>query len=380
MNISTTIPRALLAAAVGAALAHSLPAAAADGDGLKLSGFTSLVAGRVVSGQLPAADSETGVLAGHPCPCYITDWANAGIYGDHWSMAPDSHVGLQARYAINSQWNAVAQVVVRGADTQAHLEWAYLTYAPSRNWEFSLGRKRIPLYFYSDFQDIGSAIPWVSAPDELYGWEATNYNGASARYRTQVGETSVNASVFAGREHVHDSAYDRIVYGTGGTDVIWSGLVGADLELIRGPLTVRGVYVRTRTAAINPGLELDDHGRMHAYGIAANLDFDNWFVLSEVARQVRDTDGLRVASPAYTLGAGYRWGKWTPFINYARYKEQSSDRDLWDPSTYGRGSVTLRYDTDSQGSFKIQYDLHKDLTHNYGGDANVVRVSYDRLF
>ena len=53
-----------------------------------------------------------------------------------------------------------------------------------------VGRKRIPLYYYSDFQDIGLSYPWVSPPPELYGWEVTNYNGGSLRYNDSFGDTN----------------------------------------------------------------------------------------------------------------------------------------------------------------------------------------------
>ncbi|UUZ56521.1 hypothetical protein LP419_15965 [Massilia sp. H-1] len=43
---------------------------------LKLSGFLSLVGGRV-SGDLGADYLGPDAIDGHPCPCYIADWGNA---------------------------------------------------------------------------------------------------------------------------------------------------------------------------------------------------------------------------------------------------------------------------------------------------------------
>jgi predicted porin len=271
-------------------------------------------------------------------------------------------------------------VVVRGSDTTPNVQWAYASFAPSKSWEFQLGRKRIPLYFYSDFQDIGASYPWISVPPELYGWEATNYNGASVRYKRAVGDANLSASLFTGKETVKDSLYYRLYYDSR-TKVTWSKLVGGDLELTRGPLTVRGVYMQATVRTENAALGLDDGARLKAYGAAANLDFDNWFMLSELTQLTRDFDsGYRVTAPAFTVGAGYHFGAWTPFLNYARYTERTTDASVYAITSYRRASLTLRYDLDARSSVKGQVDRHQDVTHNFGGDVTVLRLAYDRLF
>ncbi|MFL6657806.1 MAG: porin [Massilia sp.] len=355
-------------------------AAAAESDSaLKLSGFVSLVAGRV-SGSLPADYAGSTSIDGKACPCYTADWGNAGIYTDSLSLAPESRAGIQAKYTINPEFNVVGQVVVRGSDTTPNVQWAYASYAPGKNWEFQLGRKRIPLYFYSDFQDIGASYPWVAVPPELYGWEATNYNGASVRYKTNLGDANVSASLFVGKETVRDSLYYRLYYDSR-TKVIWDKLWGGDLEVTHGPLTVRGVYMQSTVHTRNPTIGLDDTARLKAYGIAANLDFDNWFMLNELTQLTRDFDaGYRVTAPAFTVGAGVHAGAWTPFINYARYTERTDDASLYAITSYRRASLTLRYDLDARSSVKGQLDRHRDITHNFGGDVTVMRLAYDRLF
>lgn len=373
-------PSSLLASFLlaGAVAVPAAPVMAQE-SGLKVSGFLSLVGGRI-NGTNEASYQGPSEIDGHPCPCYIADWGNAGIYEEKFSLEPESRAGIQFKYTLNPQFNAVVQVVVRGSDKHPNLQWAYVSYAPTRAVELQLGRKRIPLYYYSDFQDIGASYPWAGVPPELYGWEATNYNGASVRYKTSVGETGINASMFAGRETVKDSLYQQLYY-EGKTRVTWRRLVGGDVELSRGPLTVRGVYMQADVSATNPVVELDDRARLKAYGLAANLELEHWFVLSEVTQLTRDFDaGYRVTAPAFTIGAGYRYGDWTPFVNFARYKERSSDLDIYSPQSYDRASLTLRYDIDARSSLKGQVDRQKDVTRNFGGDSTVLRVAYDRLF
>ncbi len=367
----------VLAAMAGACMA---PVHAQETESkLKLSGFLSIVGGRV-SGTNEAQYEGPASIDGNVCPCYIADWGNAGIYTEKFSFKPESRAGIQAKYTLSKEVNFVTQIAVRGSDSTPRVQWAYASYSPNKSLEFQLGRKRIPLYFYSDFQDIGAAYPWVAVPPELYGWEATNYNGASVRYKTAFGETNVTASLFTGKETVKDSLYQQMYY-EGKTEVTWSKLMGGDVEFSKGPLTVRGVYMQTTVRGVNATVGLDDTARLKAYGVAANLDLDDWFVLAEATQLTRDFDaGYRVSAPAITIGAGYHYGSWTPFVNYARYTERTTDGEIYAPQSFNRASVTLRYDIDARSAVKGQVDRQKDVTRNFGGDSTIVRVAYDRLF
>lgn len=381
-GLPTALRIPLIASIALSAASYSAGALAEEADAaskLKLSGFVSIVGGKLVNASMRDYEGPDSI-DGNACPCYTADWGNAGVYTEKFSFKPESRAGIQGKYTFSPQLNVVGQVVVRGSDSKPNVQWAYASYAPNKNWEFQLGRKRIPLYYYSDFQDIGAAFPWITVPPELYGWEATNYNGLSARYRTSVGETNFSASLFTGKETVKDSLYMRLYYDSL-TKVTWSRLVGGDAEVTRGPLTVRLVYMKTTVRSINQTEELDDTARLKAYGIAANLDFEDWFVLSELTQLTRDFEvGYRVTAPAATIGAGYRYGAWTPFINYARYTERTDDLDVYAPQSFSRSSITLRYDIDARSAVKGQIDRTKDVTNNFGGNATVLRLSYDRLF
>lgn len=372
----------VLAAISIGCLAPMIPAHAQEADKdskLKISGFVSVVGGRVFGTNEERYEGPSSI-DGKECPCYIADWGNAGIYSEKFSLAPESRAGIQGKYTFSPQFNAVAQVVIRGSDPAPRVQWAYASYAPSKSVEFQIGRKRIPLYFYSDFQDIGAAFPWVTVPPELYGWEATNYNGASVRFKGSMGETNLSASMFVGKETVKDSLYQQLYY-EGTTKVTWSKLAGADLEATHGPLTVRAVYMQSTVRSINPVVDLDDTASLKAYGVAANLELDDWFVLTEVTQLKRDFDaGYSVTAPAMTFGAGYRYGNWTPFLNFARYTERTSDLDVYAPQSFRRTSLTLRYDLDARSAIKGQLDRQTDVTRNFGGDSTIVRLAYDRLF
>lgn len=342
----------------------------------KVTGFVSVVGGKVISG-----DANGVPIASEKCPCYTADWGNAGVYRDNFSLKPESRAGIQLNYKPTTDLSLVGQVVVRGTDSTPNVQWAYGGYKFNKNWELQVGRKRIPLYYYSDFQDIGLSYPWVSTPPELYGWEVTNYNGASLRYNNSYGDLNVSASLFAGSETVKDPLYLSL-YSQGKSEVSWKKLIGGDIELSQGSLTVRGVFVQADARSQQFAEGLDDTAKLTAYGVAANLDLDQWFILTEFTQLKRDfkASGYNYKAPAFTLGAGVHLGEWTPFLNYAQYKETSSDESLYAPQSYKRLSLTLKYDIDASSAVKAQVDRHTDITNNFGGNANVFRLSYDRVF
>ncbi|MDD2729078.1 hypothetical protein [Malikia sp.] len=350
----------------------------------KLSGYVSVVGGKVLNGKLDSDYTGPASINGIQCPCYVADWSNAGVYGEHLSLAQESRIGVQGTYTLTPQASLTGHVVSRGTNGNPDLAWAFGSYKVNQNWEVQLGRKRIPLYYYSDFQDIGVSYPWVTPPPEIYGWEATNYNGASLRYSRDLGNSQLTASVFTGQEKNKKSLYQKLYYPAGDTEVQWNNILGADLEINQGPLTLRAVAMGAdvKTLNTNDANPINDMAVLRAYGLAANLDMDRWFILSEFTNLSRDhaESHYKVTAPAQTVGAGMRLGKWTPFLNYSRYTERTTDSSLYTPGSYHRVSATLRYDMAASTAVKVQVDRQIDSTDNFGGHVRVLRVSYDRVF
>ena len=385
IDVSFTIPKRILRlVAVGLFLSPVSSGWAQDASAtsdFKMTGFLSITGGKILEASLNANYAGPAQINGNNCPCYTADWSNAGVYTKNFSFKPESRIGIQVNYKPNASTSFVGQLVSRGTDGTPNLQWAYGGYKLDKNWEIQLGRKRVPLYYYSDFQDIGLSYPWVSPPPELYGWEVTNYNGGSLRYNNNFGDNNLTASVFAGSEKVKDSLYQKLYY-TGTSEVSWKSLMGGDVEVNNGPLTLRAVYMQADARAKNVDLALDDTAALKAYGFAVNVDFDQWFILSELTQLSRNFTQKQytVTAPALTLGAGMRLGAWTPFINFAKYTERSNDLTQYLPQSFKRTSFTVRYDVGSSSAIKAQLDRNTDVTNNFGGNNTLFRISYDRVF
>ena len=121
------------------------------------SGFATVAVGKVMGG------SNNAPLNTHfDCPCYIADYGQGAVYEREWSLGQESKVGVQGTYKFTPSLSATGQVVARGVDGgTADVEWAFLSYEASPNWTLQAGRKRLPMYFFSDFQDVGYAYNWV---------------------------------------------------------------------------------------------------------------------------------------------------------------------------------------------------------------------------
>lgn len=406
----------MLAASLGASPA--LAQMAGDKLGLEFtgSGFATFTVGKMLGG------TKT-IVSDYECPCFISDYAQGGVYdgrsGVQWR--PDSKLGLQGTVASDGgRLSLTTQVVARGArDSKINLEWLYASYKVDDSVTLQVGRKRIPMFYYSDTQDIGVALPWTHLPPQLYGWDAVNYNGANLLVQKQLGDWSATVNLLAGNETLKDSGYYQIYSGRQNrTDARWKNIVGGDLTLSRDWLETRLVYLQSDTqtkitarglwdagardydGAIDSDWYPDPPFKQRIYGIAVNADYNNWLLRSEAIRI--DRPGQNWRDYATILGVGYRAGKWQPMVTYSRYRAKAMpDRDgnPADPSTdeaHNSLTLTLRYDLSTSSAIKIQYDRQADKSApNWGlgvdatsasgfgppyGDSRLLTISYDMVF
>lgn len=405
-----------LAVALTSALSlFTAPAQAVELGGIDFtgSGFLTLAAGKMLGG------SSNGRASDYERPIFVSDYAQAGIYdgrsGLQW--APDSKLGLQGIATFpDKRFSITGQVVARGAqDGKVNLEWLYASYKLNNQFTLQAGRKRIPMFYYSDTQDIGFALPWVHLPSQLYGWEAVNYNGVNLAYQGQWGEWSSAVNVLAGKESKKESGYWKVYRGKDNrTDIKWDDIIGGDITLSRDWLETRFVYIQSKMrqknvsgswdGALTPGADtygqtLDtapDSGytspafRQQIYGLTVNIDYNNFLVRSEFIHINHNRDA-GYKDFAQILGVGYRFGRWTPMITVANYRMQPILSSGADPDGYEAHrttSYTLRYDLTTSSALKVQYDHQKDRGGstntmdgaNRLGDARLLTVAYDMVF
>lgn len=364
------------------------------------SGFMTLTAGQMLGGT-------PGNVGGYACPCFVSDYAQAAIYQAHSGLqwAPDSKLGLQGSVALDDQrFSITAQAVARGAYRGAvDLEWLYASYKLNDNITLQAGRKRLPMFYYSDAQDIGFSLPWTHLPSWLYGWQAVNYNGFNVQYQGELADWHVNANLIAGNEHRKNSGYWQ-VYGNGRysvTNVNWTHILGGDLALSKDWFEARAVYLQSNTQDVNvngtwnfntqiynPPVGPYPVARQQIYGLALRADYQNWLLHNEFI--YIDHPGLTYRDYAQIVSVGYRQRKWLPMATWGHYRGVVVTNGVLPgapasvPNSQQTLSLSLRYDLTASSDLKLQYDDTNDHS-NPGfsplyGSSRLITLAYDSVF
>ena len=374
--------------------------AQAAGDiGFSGSGFLTLAAGRMLGG-------DRGAVNDFSCPCLAVDYGQGGVYDGRGGLqwGPDSKLGAQGSAVFGaSGLSLTGQVVARGArGGRVNLEWLYGSFDLDERLTLQAGRKRLPLFYYSDVQDIGFALPWIHLPPAVYGWEAVNYNGANLLWRDQWGSWASALNLLAGSESRRESGYWKIYYGRKNrTDVRWGDIAGGDLTLQRGWFEARFVFLQSSTQTKNVSGAWDEAtqaydpasidpawtpaARQRIHGAAFNADYRNWLVRSEFV--FIDRPGNNWKDFAQNLSLGYRHGKWQPMATWSSFHAnavtsqgaQSDAQEAWTVK-----SLALRYDLGASSALKAQFDSLKEQggpnwQPRYG-DARLLTLSYEAVF
>ena len=365
---------------LGLALSSACLAAHAYDD--KWSGFGSIVAGKTFGACQP------GYLAtkyDNSCTRFIADYAHDGVYTDSFSAKPETRLGVQWTGNFTDQISATAQGMARTTDgNKVDLEWAYLTDKINSSWTVQVGRKRLPLYYYSDFQDAGYAYTMIRPSPDVYGWDVVNYNGANVDYSTDIGDWSVHASAYGGAEDSKKNKFSQIGYDQP-IDVRWKNILGTSVELNHDWFTARFSYTQSDYQQVDhdtgvPMQQLNGsyNGKQSFYGMALIADYGDWLARTEIAGANRKAIGEKLAY--FYVSGGRRFGSFTPMVQFSVDHEITTAGPIytWVNRT---ASASVRYEVNKWSDLKVQFDRDLDSRSTpYTGTANVVAVSYDFVF
>jgi len=346
-----------------------LPAQAQEFTG---SGFASVILGKSL-GQCTTTFLDAKY--GDGCTRFVADWAHGGIYEDSWSAKPETRLGLQGVAKFSPQLSATGQVTARTAgDQHAALEWLYLTYQVSNEWTVQVGRKRLPLYYYSDFQDVGYAYNTIRPSPDVYGWDVVNYNGVSVSNTTAIGDWSVRSEVLYGSEKTKENASAKF-FSPDPKTVEWKDIVNINAEVSKDWFTGRISYTRfnMQQTARNTGVvEITGGPAFELLGMAFNADVGNWIFRSELGTAKMKSKDVDARFSLASLG--YRVGSLTWTGGISTYRD-----DFGRFTTYTGG---LRYEVHKGAALKLQFDRIRDASPigSVLGSSRLISASYDVMF
>lgn len=442
---SKPIPLALtlIALAAGALCAPNVRAQdAGDFPSYRFSGFGTL-------GIVHSSEDDADFLA------HDLQDKGAGRH-DSWSKAVDSRLGLQLSADFTSSFSAVLQVVSEqqyDGTFRPQVEWANLTYDITPDLSVRAGRIVLDSFLVSNYRKVGYSTPWVRPPVELYSLiPLTKSDGVDVSYHMNFGDVNNTFRVGygvasarlpdGGKVETEGGAWhlsNTLEYGPATFHMAYSrsrftvGLYDEAFDQYRafaqGAALIAGnpfvpAPIRGQAAAAGAqALALEDKYNandkpFNVLSIGASYDPGKWFVMAEWGQT--DSDSIFGKREGWYATGGYRWGKFTPYVTYARADLKSNQKDpgitsapafmglaqnAADLNTFLNSqnglagapeqktiSVGLRWDVAKNTALKLQYDYSRigdnspgtlDHTNNDfrpGGNFEVFSATLDFVF
>lgn len=169
-----------------ALLAIAAPLSHADDTGLEFNGFLNVVGG--ILKEEPVIDFSDKKQA-----------PNYQGYEDNLVFDPHSSAGLQAKKRLDEKTAVTLQLYAEGDNDQykATMKWLYVTYEPTYNSTLRVGKLAAPIYYYSDYLNVGYAYHWITPPESVYPFD-TSMNGISYVYQNSWGRFDWSTELMLG--------------------------------------------------------------------------------------------------------------------------------------------------------------------------------------
>lgn len=362
----------------------------AEDNQLKITGYGSIIAGKTFG----TVDDPIN-LGKRRDETFTADFYDVGQYTNDINFKAESILAVQGVYTVNSKLSVTGQLVAKGVDNfEPEFDWYYVTYRPNDDWTFMAGRRNIPMYYYSEFSEVGYAYPWMRPPANLYWWQITQFNGFHAAYNFKLGELSHTVTAFHGDERDEQNKemeYYEVLYGNNNVtrvDEFWTNINGINWVIAGDFFDVRLVYFtndRDRTKFLDNGsVEYSLPFSQRFMGVGGSINWQAFTLLFDW-NHVKYKDVRGTEFPTYLLSLVYNWGEFQPFIAYSKADHERTAVPTDDLEEHKLWSVGVRWDLYSNVAFKFQYDHFTDQGYapkqwNYHGDARVISAGIDFIF
>lgn len=332
-------------------------------------------------------------------------------FGENFGFDTDTRIGLQLTGRISERFSATAQAVARGSEAWSpKLRWAYLSWQVTDDLKLRGGRLRLPFYLYSDFLEVGYALPWIRPPGELYSAPFSSYEGIDALYTLNLGSWDLTIQPSFGY------LQSRFTENGQSQSVDMNNNAGIAIRANRDWLSLRLMYsrvdARVKVVALDPlfadlrgagyggiAQRLEPWGKVfRQYGLAAKADYGDWLLVGEVAYTNYD-GSILPEKLAWSVTAGRRVDDFTFYYTYAEL--HNSVPASADPLPAGHplrvavdGVRTgiradqhshllgLRYDFLRNTALKLEYQsIHSDAPLPLGArNANLFGIAIEVVF
>ena len=346
---------------------------------------------------------------------------NFGAYDDDFSFRQDSLIALQGTSDLGGGLSATIQLFAEGSeDWDVEARWAYLSYELSDETSLSAGRLALPLFYKSEFQDVGYAHNYATLPSSVYSPQDYEVvEGIRLTHSTFVGDWSLDiglmygswqGDIAIGNAVARDNRLSNIkslnllmnydwftVFGgyistgldfKGINDVLLAPQIDA---AVAAPLQL-GLISAAEVADFKERMFWKHGGKYYYYGF--EVDYNNWLLTTEYA-EYSAQDSSDSPNETWYVSFGRRFDDITVLFTRESYdqKVEFSHLNGLGPvaQQISRAIITsLGDDRFSQNKISVRYDFHESAAlkvevFSYdplksGEDINGVTLGVDLLF
>lgn len=297
----------------------------------------------------------------------------------------DSKFGLQITADVADNMQAVAQVLAAGADENFDLdvEWAYLDWRLSDAVSLRGGKVKEPVFLISDYLEVGYAYPWIRPPQEVYTNNPINtINGMEALIQTDVGGMGLTFQPYIGTN-------TEDVPGQAGLVFDASNFFGAAIQLTSRNFTFQVSFLDTDVSVAGAAgidtttglpVPFSSNGTATLTSAGFSADINNFVIYTEyVTRDIESDvatpgptnppmDALFADQDAFYATFGYRIGKYLPHITFAN---SEAEPVLGGDPGNSQDSITLgvRYEINDSAAFKFEVQSIEPDLDNANSDG-----------
>lgn len=130
-------------------------------------------------------------------------------YSDKPTLDEETSAGLQATRWLDDGDSVTAQLFAKGSENQyaAQMKWLYYSHDIDDRQRLRIGRIGTPIYYYSDYLNVGYAFPWVAPPRAVYFFDAT-ITGVDYSFQTRIRDVDSTLELIAGTADQYQEAID----------------------------------------------------------------------------------------------------------------------------------------------------------------------------
>lgn len=267
------------------------------------------------------------------------------------TLMRDSLLGLQLDAKFNKQWGAAAQVLIAAPtddDTgvKPQLKWTFLSYRPSDDWLFRLGRLSLGGLLNQQNMDVGVSYDMARLPSEVYLLSSSyDFDGLSIAktWNTADYEITLEGSfgVQSRNFRVHRNASETSLYYS--ADITGGGLVVTisdfDRAMVRAGWHVTEIDPDDHSGFLSKYNFIPLYGGAYTLGqpdyvptvtgntffLGTRMPLGAFTVFGECTVVLPHNVDPAPSTLAAYVSVSRKFGNWTPYLTHARMWTDGTD-------------------------------------------------------